>query len=199
MRRRITSGATPAMARSICEGARCGEAEPHIKGARTQRGRDFNGRKAASGRAHPSQGKGFLAKVAHRMRATSPAGERAAMRMAMGPEKDSPNRMNRRSRGSATSTRASSSSYPKGRSLGYATMSDSTPGPKLFTNSPNSFPVPSRPGSNTSVGWIAAGLIPGAPSRDIRALEAPMPGLKPAATRTWRRSRRRWRAQRRKP
>jgi hypothetical protein len=48
MRCRITAGDTPAMARSLCAGARCGEVDPHISGARTQRGSDFKGRRAAN-------------------------------------------------------------------------------------------------------------------------------------------------------
>src|SRR5258708_28302531 len=90
IRRRTTAVVTPAIARSDWRGALDGEVDPHISGARIQRGKDFRGRKAASRRAHAKLGKGLLAKVTHRIRPLRPGGGRAAMRMAVGPEKDSP-------------------------------------------------------------------------------------------------------------
>ena len=56
MRRRTTSTDTPAMARCACEGARLGSLEPHIRGARSHRGKDFKGRYVARGRAHAAHG-----------------------------------------------------------------------------------------------------------------------------------------------
>ena len=90
MRRRSTLPATLAMARSAFPGARRGFFEPHISGALTQRGNDLMGSKNANGRAHASQGYGLLAKVPQRITPTSSAGAHAAMRIAMGPLKDSP-------------------------------------------------------------------------------------------------------------
>src|SRR5258708_15724514 len=86
IRRRTTAVATPANARSDWRGALDGEVDPHISGARIQRGKDFRGRKAASRRAHAKLGKGLLAKVTHRIRPLTPAGGRAPMRMPMAPE-----------------------------------------------------------------------------------------------------------------
>ena len=90
MRRRTTPPATLAMARCAFSGARRGFFEPHISGALTQRGNDLTGSRNANGRAHASRGYGLLAKVPQRMTPMSSAGAHAAMRIAMGPLKDSP-------------------------------------------------------------------------------------------------------------
>src|ERR1700724_1998266 len=56
MRWRTTAVETPAMDRCDCRGARLGDADPHMSGARTQRGKDLRGMYAASGLAHASRG-----------------------------------------------------------------------------------------------------------------------------------------------
>src|ERR1700678_2925543 len=52
IRRRMTAASTPAMARSDLRGALGGDADPPLKGARSQRGKDFKGKRAASPRGH---------------------------------------------------------------------------------------------------------------------------------------------------
>jgi hypothetical protein len=110
MRRRSTPSATPARARSAFTGARRGFFEPHISGALTQRGNDLIGSRNAKGRAHARRGYGLLAKVPQRITPASRAGALAAMRIAMGPLKDSPSNTYGRSRGNAARTCSSSSS-----------------------------------------------------------------------------------------
>jgi hypothetical protein len=93
MRRRTTTPATLAMARSAFPGARPAFFEPHISRNLTQRGNDFTGGRNANGRTHARDGYGLLAKVPQRITPTSHDGAHAAMRIAMGPLKDSPSSM----------------------------------------------------------------------------------------------------------
>src|SRR5579863_10720875 len=83
-----TTPATPAVARSRRAGAPAAFFAPHIRGARTQRGKDFIGIRKVSARAQPKRGYGFLAKVLQKITPTKPDGAAAAMRIATGPEKD---------------------------------------------------------------------------------------------------------------
>jgi hypothetical protein len=55
IRRRTTGAETPDIARFICEGALLGDTEPHINGARTQRGKPFTGRYCINRRAQLRQ------------------------------------------------------------------------------------------------------------------------------------------------
>jgi hypothetical protein len=110
MRRLTTARSTPTMARSARGGMRTSRFDPHIRGARTQRGSDLMGIRKANELAQARSGKGFFAKVPQKITPVRLGGGAAAMRMAMGPENDSPSNTKGRSLGKALRTRASSSS-----------------------------------------------------------------------------------------
>jgi hypothetical protein len=76
-------------------------------------------------------------------------GAAAAVAIAIGPEKDSPTRINGRL-GSFSETNASNSEYPSGSSRGYVTTIGCTPDGKDAINSEKRVPVPSIPGRRTN-------------------------------------------------